>query len=67
MALITRFARLIEMSTYKSGVSINVYWVIECVMVILGPTIKSFIINDMYSCYVGSIRLVEPIDYNCVN
>jgi hypothetical protein len=66
MALITRFARLIEMLTCKFGVSINVYWVIECVMVILGPIVRSLVINDMNSCYLGSIRLVEPIDYKCV-
>jgi hypothetical protein len=66
MALITRFARLIEMSICKFVVSINGYWVIECVMVILGPTIRSLVINDMYSCYVRSIRLVEPIDCKCV-
>jgi hypothetical protein len=66
MALITIFARLIEMLTYKSGVSINVYWVIQCVMVILGPIVRSLVINDMYSCYMGSIRLIEPIDYKCV-
>jgi hypothetical protein len=59
MALITIFARLIKM---LSSVSINMYWVIKCVMVIHGPTVRSLVINDMYSCYVGSIRLVEPID-----
>jgi hypothetical protein len=45
MASIRGFIGLIEGLTCEFGVSINMYWVIKCAMMILGQIVKSIVAN----------------------
>ncbi len=45
MASTVRFIGLIKGLTCEFGVSINMYWVIKCAMMILGQIVESIVAN----------------------